>query len=162
MQRPRQFAPEIDERFFRFKCPFHDLGEALASDVAFPNVPVRHVLPRGRSILTEDRIAQAQSYIDAIKAKAQDDLAELARQAGEAKERLASDVSALQPDAVDEVEAAPPQDTFEVDDQPTITMELPDELITDFDPGAPQSASETIESDALTDEEGIPLWEDPS
>ena len=62
------------------------------------------------------------------------------------------------------------------DDRPTVAVNMPEELsFTDFDPGAPELAQDQIEetqasapavnfnsADAMTDEDGIPLWEDPA
>ena len=65
---------------------------------------------------------------------------------------------------------------YEDDERPTVAVDMPDELsFTDFDPGAPELAHDQIEetqasapavsfnsADAMTDEDGIPLWEDPA
>ena len=125
-------------------------------------------------ILTDDRLAQAQAHIDAIKAKAEDDLAALRSAADSAKERVESGVDGLRAEYDPQPEAVP---AFG-DENPTIEVDMPEEFsFTDFDPGAPQTPVEEIaatgdaapvvrfdpaENEITTDDDGIPIWEDPA
>lgn len=127
-------------------------------------------------ILTDDRLAQAQAHIDAIKAKAEDDLAALRSAAASAKERVKSGVDELRA----EYEPQPEPESVPAfgDENPTIEVDMPEEFsFTDFDPGAPQTPVEEIaatadaapvvrfdpaENEITTDDDGIPIWEDPA
>jgi hypothetical protein len=89
--------------------------------------------------------------------------------AASAKERIETGVGTLR----DQAEPLPDFD----DDRPTIEVDVPEDFsFTDFDPGAPDTPAEEIaaaadaapavrfdpEDEITTDDDGIPIWEDPA
>lgn len=127
-------------------------------------------------VLNDDRLAQAQAHIDAIKAKAEDDLSALRDAAASAKERVASGVADLRAQ-VEPLSAEPAIPDFDPDNAPTIEVDMPADLsFDDLDPGAPSTPIEEIaatqdaapavrfdpENETATDDDGIPIWEDPA
>ncbi|MBV8246571.1 MAG: hypothetical protein JOZ38_11650 [Candidatus Eremiobacteraeota bacterium] len=146
-------------------------------------MPGLHVRAAGGTILT-DRTAQKQAHLDAIRAKADENLQALQQAAAAARERIESGVDDLRAAVDDEVNARASDD-----DKPTVMVQLPDDFsYADFDleSATPQfdgdSAADLttgiddiglngegvvsfddIEtpSDVLTDDAGIPPWEEP-